>query len=49
MMNNPLEVLRRAFSTLTEEQKGNIRHHLQIGTKILCGGYSSLYVVKGGG
>ncbi len=44
------KTLRAAFSTLYEEQKANIRFHLENKTPILCGADAEWYVDgKGGG
>lgn len=44
------KTLRVAFSTLDDEQKANIRFHLENKTPILCGADAEWYVDgKGGG
>jgi len=41
--------LRRAFSLMTDGERANVRHHLEIGTSIVCGKDASIYADGKGG
>jgi len=39
-MESAIEIMRKAFSSLDEVKKKNLRDHAKAGTKIVCGKYA---------
>ena len=47
-MEEHLKTLKAAFSTMTEQEKDNVRYHLERETPILCGAYAYSFAHEGG-